>query len=91
VLLHRRVITGRNDGPLAPLVIHHDQGWKKVLEKNDINWIMPPIASPLSQLLMEGGGWKLIYADRVAHIFVKDTPENAGLIEKYRNARPPDG
>jgi hypothetical protein len=34
-------------------------------------------------MLMERGEWKLIYADKVANIFVKDIPENRYLIEKY--------
>jgi len=32
---------------------------------------------------MERDDWKLIYADKVANIFVKDILENRYLIEKY--------
>ena len=32
---------------------------------------------------MERDDWKLIYADEVANIFVKDIPEYQYLIEKY--------
>ena len=32
---------------------------------------------------MERDSWTLIYADKVANIFVKDIPENQYLIEKY--------
>ena len=33
--------------------------------------------------LMERDDWKLIYADKVANIFVKDIQEYQYLIEKY--------
>jgi hypothetical protein len=32
----------------------------------------------------------LIYADKVANIFIKDKPENLVWIEKYRNIKPDD-
>ena len=32
---------------------------------------------------MQRDDWKLIYADEVANIFVKDIQENRYLIEKY--------
>jgi hypothetical protein len=37
----------------------------------------------LSLFLMERDDRKLVYADKVADIFVKNTPENQSLIEKY--------
>ena len=36
---------------------------------------------------MERDDWKLIYADKVANIFVKDTSENQHLIKKYSNVK----
>jgi len=58
-------------------------GWDEVLKKYNINWIIYNANSSLSLLLMEIDDWKLIYADKVANIFVKDIPEYQYLIEKY--------
>jgi len=58
-------------------------GWDEVLKKYNINWIIYNANSSLSLLLMEKDDWKLIYADKVANIFVKEIPEYQYLIEKY--------
>lgn len=63
-------------------------GWKDVLEKYKIDWIIYNANSPLSLFLMERDDWKLIYADKVANIFVKDTPDNRYLINKYSRVNP---
>jgi len=69
-------------------VVRIEQGWDEVLKKYNINWIIYNANSPLSQFLLERDDWKLIYADKVANIFVKRTPENQTLIEKYSNIKP---
>jgi len=38
--------------------------------------------------LLQNDDWKLIYADKVANIFLKNIPENQRLIEKYSNVEP---
>ena len=53
------------------------------MKKYNIDWIIYNANSPLSMFLMERDDWKLIYADKVANIFVKDIPEYQYLIEKY--------
>lgn len=58
-------------------------GWEEILKKYNISWIIYNANSSLSLFLMERDDWKLIYADNVANIFVKDIPENRHLIEKY--------
>jgi hypothetical protein len=58
-------------------------GWDEVLNKYNINWVIYNANEPLSMFLMERDDWKLIYADKVANIFVKDIPEYQYLIEKY--------
>lgn len=63
-------------------------GWDKVLMKYNINWIIYNANSPLSNLLLERNDWKLIYADKVANIFVKNTLENQRLINKYPGVKP---
>ena len=56
---------------------------EQVLEKYNFSWIIYNANSTLSVVLMQRDDWKLIYADKVANIFVKDIPENQYLIEKY--------
>jgi hypothetical protein len=58
-------------------------GWNEILTKYNINWVIYNSNSSLSTLLMERVDWNLIYSDKVASIFVKNTPENQHLIEKY--------
>lgn len=65
-----------------------ETGWEDVLKKYDINWIIYNDKSTLSQFLLQRDDWKLIYADKVANIFVKNKSDNQFLIEKYKNIRP---
>ena len=64
-------------------VITIKPGWEEVLQKYDVKWIIYNANSALSLFLMERDEWELIYADKVANIFVKDIPEYQYLIEKY--------
>ncbi len=65
-----------------------EPGWEDVLKKYDINWIIYNNKSTLSQFLLQRDDWKLIYADKVANIFMKNKPENLVWMEKYKNIRP---
>ena len=62
-------------------------GWNEVLKKYHINWIIFNANSVLSLFLMQRDDWKLIYADEVANIFVKDIPEYQYLIDKYPDVK----
>ena len=62
-------------------------GWNEVLKKYDISWIIYNANSALSLFLMQRDDWKLIYADEVANIFVKNVKENQYLIEKYPDVK----
>jgi hypothetical protein len=64
--------------------------WQDVLEKYDIQWIFFNADSLLSRYLLEREDWHLIYADQVAHIYVRDIPEYEYLIEKYPDVEPVD-
>ena len=64
-------------------VVRIELGWDEVLKKYDINWIIFNANSTLSLFLMQRDDWKLIYADEVANIFVKNVQKNQYLIEKY--------
>ena len=63
-------------------------GWEKILEKYNMTWIVFDADSALSRFLMTQNAWKLIYADKVANIFVKNIPEYQQLINKYPDVRP---
>jgi len=62
-------------------------GWDEVLKKYNINWIIYNANKPLTSFLMERDDWKLIYADKVANIFVKNIPEYQYLIERYPDVK----
>ena len=62
-------------------------GLNEILKKYDINWIIFDANSTLSMFLMQRDEWKLIYADKVANIFVKNVPDNQYLIEKYPDVK----
>ena len=91
---YRVFFDGRNDmygvehmqDYLRVLRLGHE--WEKVLDKYDIQWFFINADSLLSRYLMEREDWHLIYADKVAHIYVMDIPEYEYLIEKYQNVEP---
>jgi hypothetical protein len=62
-------------------------GWEDVFKKYNVNLVIYQPNSALSNYLLERNDWKLIYADKVADIFVKNTPENHSLIEKYPDVK----
>ena len=63
-------------------VANVEMGFERVLKNYDINWVLFKANSPICRVLFLNG-WKLVYADGVADIFVRDIPENADLIRKY--------
>ena len=69
-------------------VIRLGKSWENVLEKRGIQWIFFNADSLLSRYLLEREDWHLIYADKVAHIYVTDIPQYEYLIEKYPDVEP---
>jgi len=61
--------------------------WKNILDRFDIEWMLISANSSLSVLLLETDQWGLVYADKVANVFVKKGPLNAGLIERYPDVK----
>ena len=61
--------------------------WKDVLKKFDIDWMLITANSSLSVLLLESEDWHLIYADKVANIFVRKGSVNDGLIDRYKDIK----
>lgn len=48
-------------------------GWEKILDKYRIEWVFFDTDSHLARYLKEKKDWKLLYQDKVASIFVRDT------------------
>lgn len=65
-----------------------EPGWEKLLDKYRIDWVIYDAKSPLSRFLLENNGWRLIYADKLAHIFVRNIAEYHYLINKYKDVKP---
>jgi hypothetical protein len=65
-----------------------EPGWEDVIQKYNIRWIIFDAKTSLSSFLCERKEWKLIYADKVANIFVRDIPEYQHLTSKYKEIRP---
>jgi hypothetical protein len=90
---HKVFIDGRNDMYGVEKLKEYDRvrkfenGWGKILEKYKITWIIYDSSSPLSRYLMKNKNWHLIYSDKVASIFLKKTPENHRLIQKYKTVK----
>ncbi len=83
---------GRSDMYGAPIlkeyfkVAHIEPGWKDVLDKYDINYIFFYTDSVLVRHLLTDAGWRGIYSDNVASIFLRNIPENAEAIARYAPA-----
>lgn len=69
-------------------VVNFGQGWETILDKYNISWIIYGADSALSRFLLMHKDWKLIYADKVANIFVKNIAANQYLIDKYPMVKP---
>jgi hypothetical protein len=65
-----------------------EDGWEQVLEKYHMNWIIYDANSMLARHLLGNSQWRLIYADKIANIFVRNIPEYQYLIAKYPNVKP---
>jgi hypothetical protein len=64
-------------------VISLEPGWRDVLLKYDINFVFYYTDSLLSRILASDEGWRRMYTDNVASIFLRNTPENAKVIARY--------
>ncbi len=69
-------------------IMSFQPGWEKIIDKYRIGWIIYNADSELCRYLLERPDWKLIYADRVANIFVRDIPEYQYLIDRYKGVKP---
>jgi hypothetical protein len=56
-----------------------DIGWKYVLARYDIRWVLVPPKSPLANALKETSGWSVVHDDGVGIIFQRETAPNGTL------------
>jgi len=63
-------------------------GWKEILKKYDIGWVIFDTQSPLSVALNDQSDWRPIYSDPVATIFVKNDSRYATLLANYPAVKP---
>lgn len=86
---YRVYIDGRSDmygeqyGADYLKLAHALPGWKEILKKHGIDWIIFDTVSPLTAALQEQDDWRAIYSDPVATIFVKNDPQHASWPAKY--------
>lgn len=69
-------------------VTNFEHDWRDVISKYRIGWIFFDADSPLSRYLLAQSDWRLIYADKVANIFVRNIPEYRDLIARHPNVVP---
>ncbi|MGH7844359.1 MAG: hypothetical protein ACREQW_04190 [Candidatus Binatia bacterium] len=92
---YRVFVDGRQDmyGPELlreyDAVIRVAPGWDKIVEKYRIEWIFFDADSALSVHLSRDPDWHLIFADKVANIFVRKNSVNQNLIEKFPGTKAP--
>lgn len=58
-----------------------DLGWKDVLEKHDIRWVLVSPKSPLANALKETVGWSVAYDDGVGVIFRREPKDEGSNLE----------
>lgn len=56
--------------------------WAEPLQRYDVNFALLPRDAP-AEMFLRAQGWKRIYADSLASILLRDTPQNAGLIAQF--------
>jgi len=86
---YRVFMDGRSDmygeklGSAYLKVANVQPGWKDVLRKYDIGWIIFDTHSALTAALRDQTDWQAIYSDQVATIFVKKDAAHESLLERY--------
>ncbi|MHB0871311.1 MAG: hypothetical protein ACYC5J_17920 [Chloroflexota bacterium] len=74
---HRVFIDGQTDFYGEQLtreylqVAQLEPGWEDLLDRHQVDWVLFPHRSPLSQLLALTHGWRLAYEDSTADIFIR--------------------
>jgi hypothetical protein len=65
-------------------IMNFEDGWEMTLERYRINWIFFDTNSRFTRFLKERKDWVLIYQDKVASIFIRNSVKNRLIIDKYK-------
>ena len=63
-------------------VVNVSPRWQVVLDKWQVQTILALRASPLSETLLAQGGWRLVFTEREAAVFVRETDANRPLLAR---------
>jgi hypothetical protein len=86
---YRVFMDGRSDmygekfGSAYLKIANVQPGWKEILSKYDISWIIFDTYSALTTALRDQREWQPIYSDQVATIFVKKDAPHEPLLARY--------
>jgi hypothetical protein len=62
-------------------------GWREVLDRYEVNFILIESDSILAAFLAEGDEWQSVYDDAIATVFLRNTPENQDILFKLLGSR----
>jgi hypothetical protein len=63
-------------------VVNVSPRWQSVLDKWQVQTILALRASPLTETLLAQGGWRLVFTEREAVVFVRETEANRPLLAR---------
>ncbi|MGD9517952.1 MAG: hypothetical protein AB7W28_00420 [Armatimonadota bacterium] len=63
------------------------EGWKRLLDRYSIAWVVVERERALAKVLREMPDWHLLYGDRKSVLFVRDGPSNAEVIGRWKARR----
>jgi len=63
-------------------VVNVSPRWQGVLDKWQVQTILALRGSPLTETLKAQGGWRLVFTEREAVVFVRETDANRPLLER---------
>jgi hypothetical protein len=63
-------------------VVNVSPRWRVVLDKWQVQTILALRSSPLSETLLAQGGWRLVFTEREAVVFVRETDANRPLLAR---------
>jgi hypothetical protein len=63
-------------------VVNVSPRWQGVLDKWQVQTILALRGSPLTETLKVQGGWRLVFTEREAVVFVRDTDANRPLLDR---------
>jgi hypothetical protein len=63
-------------------VVNVSPRWQAVLDKWQVQTILALRASPLTETLQAQGGWRLVFTEREAVVFVRESDANRPLLAR---------